>query len=308
MKWLCFAVIAGLCSGQAMAETTVITGVRTWHMTDGKSRRLKLIMLTPDGKHAYFSDGKNKGQIPAVAVESLVPEEREVLEGVHSGKVTLCKVEGLSMQLSWPTGKAPEYLVGLQAGEAREWKHVSGKAIQARLVNLTDDDVSLLVGETFSLVAIRDLSEADRQHLEKVKRGNVTVAFSGALELLNGGWDKGPSYSVSVSSERFAALGELGGDFQKALNASLKAAGEKLPEGKWKFISLSEYTCSRPNFAAADAKLPMLYEATFALEGTGVRAARDAWPLTVTPVQWPGDPELILHVTADGEILKAQRQ
>jgi hypothetical protein len=307
MKWLRFVAILGLCFGHALAEPTVITGVRTWHMADGKSRRLKLVMLSPDGKFAYFHDGKSKGQIPPVAITLLVPEERALLEGLHAGTVTLCKVEGLSMQLHMPTGNAPEYLEGWKAGETREWRHVNGKSIQARLVNLTDDDVSLLVGEAITLVAIRDLSDVDREHLEKLKRGNAAMASAAPLEVVNHGWNGGPGYSASVSAERFAALAELGSGFEKALDAALKAAGEKLPEGKWEFVSLREYTSHRPRLVSADAKLPLLYEASFVLEAAGVRAAKEVWPLTVTPVQWPGVPMLLLHLTADGEILKAER-
>ena len=306
VKWLPLVAILGICLGQVMAETTVITGVRTWHMTDGKSRRLKLLQLSPDGKFAYFHDGKAKGQIPPVAITSLVPEERALLEGLHAGTVSLCKVEGLSMLPNMPTGKVPEHLEGLQAGETREWKHVNGKSIQARLVNLTDDDVSLLVGETVSLVAIRDLSDADREHLEKVKGGKGTTSSAAPLEVVNHGWDGGPRYSASVSAERFAVLAELGSGFEKALDAALKAAGEKLQEGTWEFQSLREYTSSRPNHVNADAKLPLLYEASILLEPVGVRAAKEVWPLTVTPDTWPGPPTVLLHLTADGEILEAK--
>jgi hypothetical protein len=308
VKWLPLVAILGICLGQVMAETAVITGVRTWHMTDGKSRRLRLIMLAPDGKHAYFHDGKNKGQIPPVAISSLVPEERALLEGLHAGTVALCKVDGLSMQLNMPTGKAPEYLEGLKAGDTREWKHVNGKSIQARLVNLTDDDVSLLVGESISLVAIRDLSDADREHLEKVKRGNAGMASAAPLVIVSHRWDGGPGYSASVSAERFAALADLGSGFDKALDAALKAAGEKLPEGAWEFVSLREYTVNRPNLVATDAKLPLLYEAYFALDFAAVRPSRTAWPLSTTSERWPGNHMLLLHVTADGEILKTERQ
>ena len=306
MKWLRFVAILGLCFAPVMAESTVITGVRTWHMTDGKARRLRLIQLSPDGKFAYFHDGKSKGQIPPVAIDLLVPEERTLLEGLHAGTVTLCKVKGLSMLPNMPTGKVPEIVETLQAGETREWKHANGKSIQARLVNLTDDDVSLLVGETISLVALKDLSDADRKHLETVKGGNAALASAGPIEVVNQGWDGSPSYSASVGAERFAELAELGSGFETVLDAVLKAAEEKLPEGKWEFLSLREYTCHRPHQVKADAKLPLLYEASFILEPAGVRGAREAWPLTVTPDKWPGDPMLILHLTADGEILKTE--
>jgi hypothetical protein len=306
MKWLRFVAILGICLGQAMAETTVITGVRTWHMADGKSLRMKLLRLSPDGRFAYFHDGKMKGPIPPVAITSLVPEERALLEGLHAGTVSLCKVEGLSMQLNMPTGKVPELVEGLQAGETREWKHVNGKAIQARLVNLTDDDVSLLVGESVSLVAIRDLSEADRGYLEKLKGGNAATASAGPLEVINQSWDGGPRYSASVSAERFAALAELGSGFEKALDAALKASGEKLPKGGWEFQSLREYVAHRPNHAKAEAKLPLLYEASILLEQAGVRAAKEVWPLTITPDNWEGPPTVLLHLTSDGEILEAK--
>ena len=306
MKWLPFVAILGISLGQAMAETAVITGVRTWHMTDGKSRRLKLLQMSPDGNFAYFHDGKSKGQIPPVAINSLVPEERALLEGLHAGTVKLCKVEGLSMQLNMPTGKVPELIEGLHAGETREWKHVNGKSIPARLVNLTDDDVSLLVGETVSLVAIRDLSEADRDYLDKLKGGKTPTASAAPLEVINHGWDGGPTYSASLPAERFAVLAEQGSGFEKALDAALKAAGEKLPEGAWEFQSLKESNSVRPNHVKADAKLPLLYEATILLEPAGVRAAKEVWPLTVTPDKWPGPPTLLLHLTADGEILEAK--
>jgi len=285
----------------------LITGVRTWHMTDGKSRRLKLLQMSPDGKFAYFHDGKSKGQIPPVAIASLVPEERALLEGLHAGTVSLCKVDGLSMLPNMPTGKVPGLVETLQAGETREWKHVNGKSISARLVNLTDDDVSLLVGEAISLVAIRDLSDADRGYLEKLMRGNAATASAAPVEVVNFGWDGGQRYSASIQAERFADLAEQGGGFQKALDAVLKAVGEKLPEGAWEFQSLREYTCHRPNHVKPDARLPLLYQASIRLEPAGVRAAKEVWPLTISPDGWPGDPTLLLHLTADGEILKAER-
>ncbi|MCW1924591.1 hypothetical protein OKA05_18650 [Luteolibacter arcticus] len=306
MKWRRLLATCVLCLGQGMAEPEVITGVRTWHMADGKSRRLKLLQLSPDGKFAYFHDGKAKGKIPPVSIDALVPEERQVLERLHSGAVVLCKVPDLSMLPDMPVGKAAELIPQLRAGDTRQWHHANGKVIEARLVNLTDDDVSLLAGESISRVALGDLSEADLKYLDGLKKGDSAVAGVAPIEVFRHGWEENPSYSVSLTPARHASLVQRGSGFEAALDASLKAATAKMPPGSWQFLSLEEHPASRNPEAAADAKVPLLYQATFALETAGYRAARTAWPLTVTPENWQGPPELILHVTADGEILTAK--
>lgn len=306
MKWHRLLAIIVLCLGQGMAEPEVITGVRTWHMADGKSRRLKLIQLSPDGRFAYFHDGKAKGKIPPVAIDALVPEERKIMEQLHAGALVLCKEPGLSMRPDMPVGKAPELIPQLQAGEAREWRHSSGKSVQARLVNLTDDDVSLLTGESISRVALADLSEADLKYLEGLKKGGATVSGAAPIEVFRHGWEDHPSYTVSLMPDRHASLAQRGSGFEVVLEASLKAVAAKLPAGSWQFLSLEEHPASPDPEAPADAKVPLLYQATFALETAGLRPARATWPLTVTPEDWDGAPELILHVTADGEVLTAK--
>jgi hypothetical protein len=297
-RWLVMYLL-GLVS--AMAEPAVITGVRDWHLTDGRSRRLKLIQLTADGKFAYFQDGRSKGPIPAVPVDSLVPEERALLADVHAGRVTLCKVKGLNMTPVGPSGKVrPDDWPG---GDVREWRHVNGRTITARLVNLADDEVSLLVKDTVSKVAIRDLSAGDAAYLDKLKRGAEEVVLSAEATLYCAAWDGSPSFRAEVSHKKYVALADLGSGFEDAMRAALKEAEEKLPEGAWQFVGLEEREAHKRPLTPADEKVPWVYVATFALEPSAYRVARELWPLSTTPQSFPGPRELWLILTAEGEIL-----
>ncbi|MES2997271.1 MAG: hypothetical protein V4733_10725 [Verrucomicrobiota bacterium] len=299
-RFLCCAVIS-LLAMKSQGQENVITGIRTWRLADGTAKRLQLVYVPENASAAYFSASPGKKNLP-VPMARFSPEDQSVLREVASKKTRLCLAHEIPMRLDFPVGpaklSASDFYLG---GDLREWKHADGKSILARVVNLTDEDVSLLAQRSISRVALSDLSPEDIAYLERLKRKKESVLQIGDVQVEAGGWEGGPSHYVLIDYEEFVDFAKLPAGFEIALETALETAEKAFPPDTWKLAEFTETSSHTKKLR----RTMFVYTAEFSLKPKSYQIAKRKWPASTTPTSWPGEKCVILYLAADGTLLSA---
>jgi hypothetical protein len=279
---------------QAMGEEVlpkVTTGSKTWSMADGGTRKLRFVEF---GKHpdiATFQWGAAPGGIPLATFSA---ESRTFLDAIRDGRIKLLKTPGLSAEANFPSGPLRDPFVrDYRVGILREWTHRNGRKVTASMINLTDEVVSLLIGDKVWNLAMEDVSEADRQYLEEVKAGKERTEPL-RVSLGRHSWEKENGRDVSISG--YQVLGEPANDrrFEEAMARAIATVSSKLERDYWEFHELREVQVSRPlstNYwgllAPPDHSVvgpeAVYYQATFLLNPRVRAKAVGVWPYSVSP-------------------------
>lgn len=291
------------------------TGARQWQLSDGKSLRLRFIGFVNDGKSATFKSSDSASFIKPLSV--FTKEEQAVFDSLKSGSLKLVDTPGLCLNPNFPTGKLdPEARENGRYwyGETRFWENAGGKRVKARLVSLTDEDVSVVVEDSVARISLAVLSAPDLAYLDQVKRGKA-VFFADRVMLTTSSWENSRLFRFMISGEHYAALAEGKGDFETALASALRHVGSKLKKGDWELERFSEVEISAPvhprigNVIVSNrTRKPCCYEAKFILTKNAEKEARNLWPWNMSPPSWQPLPQLSICVLADGEIPAAELQ
>lgn len=324
MKQICLLLAALGISGSGFAETgpphdppvrdTVVTGSRKWRMADGSEQRLRLTgFFQKNVAYGRFSSSTSNTSFP---LERFAKEEQEVFSAVKKGDLKLVTTSGLSMNPDFPVGKltvetrrAYRYWLG----ESRTWEKTDGKRVESRLICLTDEDVSLLIGDTVGRVSLNDLAPADLDYIERLKRGEARV-YPEYVQILQHGWGNAPSNRARLAGERYVGLVKQGSNFEAALAGAISHVSTKLERSKWNLVAFTEQKVHPPsemyppsiNFGNTPEPTPFYYIAEFSLLKDGEEKSRAIWPYNTTPRSWRGSPMLQIYVMADGEIVPAE--
>lgn len=310
-------VAAGQASADADSE--IVTGARAWRMADGTTKRMRFTGFTGFTKNENYGQFQSGNAAPGgKAFKDFAAEEQAVFSAFRSGKLKLLSTPGLCMNPDFPTGKLPDWMKQdpqFWLGETRTWENSYGKRVEARLICLTDEDVSLLIGENVSRVPLKELSAADITYLHQLKTGGQRT-YSDKVNIGHISWDGGETYTVAVSGEKYAALSKQGSKFEESLEAALRHVGSKQERNKLELESFTETLWPPPNGTHAfdtqkavpqKEERPYLYVAEFFIKKSAEAETRRIWPLQTTPKSWRGPPVLLIYVTADGSILEAER-
>lgn len=302
--------------GAPHLDAEIVTGSRTWRMADGTTQRLRFTGFTKNEQYGLF---QYRNAAPGgKAFKDFSTEEQAVFAAFRSGKLKLVSTPGLCMNPDFPIGKLPGRMKEdpqFWLGEMRIWENSSGKRVEARLICLTDEDVSLLIGEMVSRVPLKELSDGDITYVQQLKNGGRRT-YSDKVDIGGCSWDGGESHTVAISGEKYANLAKQGGNFEEALKAVFHHVGSKQMENKLELESFTETLCPPPSGthssdtnAAIPQKeeRPYLYDAEFSIKKSSEAEMRRIWPLQISPKSWPGRPRLHIYATADGNVLEAQR-
>jgi hypothetical protein len=162
------------------------------------SLALQKTNITDSSKHGSAAPGGK-------AFNDFAKEEQAVFAAFRSGKLKLLSTPGLCMNPDFPNGKLPAWMKEdpqFWLGETRTWENSGGKRVEARLICLIDEDVSLLIGEIVSRVPLKELSAADISYLQQLKVGGRT-AYSDKVNIGHISWDGGEPYTVAISGEKW---------------------------------------------------------------------------------------------------------
>jgi len=288
--------------------TVVITGARSWRMADGTVHRLRFTGFSKDGVYPLFQLPKGR---EAKSPSAFAAEDRAVLDALKSGSLKLSTAPGLCMMPDFPNGPIdPDMLHFQWLGETRTWENTNGKRVEARLICLTDEDVSLLIGGNVARVPLKNLGSSDLAYLERLKRG-LEPCFPDRIAVVGYGWERGPSHSVYLSGEQYVRLVKRGGDFEKAFAAVIRYVSSQLDSELWELVSFSESLAPAApesnSILSSPAKIegrPYMYVGEFFLKKKGELKSRSQWPLNISPRSWPGTPTLRIYATATGDILE----
>jgi hypothetical protein len=302
--------------GTSHADTGIVTGARVWRMADGTTKRLRFTGFAKNEQYGMFQSGN--AAPGGKAFKDFATEEQAVFAAFKSGKLKLVSTPGLCMNPDFPIGKLPGWMKEdphFWTGETRTWENSRGKRIEGRLVCLTDDDASLLIGETVSRVPLKELSEGDIAYLQQLKGGGKRT-YADKVNIGQVSWDGGEPYTVAISGEKYAALARQGSNFQEALNVVLRHIGSKRMGNKLELESFTETLWPPPSETHSfdtqktvpqREQRPYLYVAEFLIQQSAETEARLVWPLQTTPKSWGGPPTLQIYVAADGSILAAEK-
>lgn len=302
------------------ADSTIITGARTWRMANGSTKRLRFECFTKHEGVAEFQSGGEASR--PLKLKDFADEEQAVFAALKDGRLKLTSTPGLSLHANFPTGKN---VLGLEhselwLGETRKWENSQGKIVEARLISLTDEDVSLLIGDMVSRVPFRVLSPPDMDYIQELKAGRRRT-YPDRVKMFGNRYEGGEPYAISISGEKYADLAERGSNFEVALEAAFlhvksMLVAHKLDAKSLELGSFTEEMSWPPQeitsyFAIKaipkDGIKPHIYEAEFYIKQSAVAKTRRIWPLQMTPLSWPGAPMLHIYVAADGSILDAKR-
>lgn len=319
--WTLLPLVLGLGGMAAAGEGTeqsdaeIVTGARTWRMADGTTNRLRFTGFTKNEQYGLFQSGN--AAPGGKAFKDFASEEQAVFTAFRSGKLKLVSTPGLCMNPDFPIGKLPGWMKEdpkFWMGETRTWENSRGKRIEARLVCLTDEDVSLLTGEIVSRVPFKELSDGDIAYLQELKGGGKRT-YSDKVNIGQVSWDGGEPYTVAISGEKYAALAKQGSNFEGALKAVFRHIGSKRIGNKLELESFTETLWPPPNGTSSfdtqkavphREQRPYLYVAGFSIQKSAEAEARLVWPMQTTPKSWGGPPTLQIYVSADGSILEAE--
>jgi len=172
--------LAGLffLTGQGWGKE-VITGLRTWRFTDGSELRAGL-HTAKDGNAVLTTNNRK----PPIPFGKFIPEHRKILEQVAGGEVELLEDprSGVQNYISVRTEDPDWVLRHSLIGRERGWTRRDGKTAKGSLVNITDDEIHLLIGDTIWKMMVADMSDADLAYLDGINRG-TEQAFPARLDV-----------------------------------------------------------------------------------------------------------------------------
>lgn len=302
--------------GATRPDTELVTGARTWRMTDGTTKRLRFTGFTKNEPYGLFQYGN--AAPGGKALKDFAAEEQAVFAAFRSGKLKLVTTPGLCMNPDFPNGKLPGWMretPQFWLGETRTWENSRGKRVEARLICLTDEDVSLLTGEMVSRVPLNELSSGDMAYLQQLKAGGQRT-YSDKVNIGQMSWEGGEPHTVAISGEKYVALAKQGSNFEEALKAVFRHVKSKQEGNKLELVSFTESLWPLPSGTHSfdtqkaipqNEKRPHLYVAEFFIQKSSESGTRFIWPLQTTPKSWPGQATLRIYATADGSILDAER-
>lgn len=298
-------------SAQADSTPAFITGSRKWRMADGSEQPLRLTRILKDNYGGFQTATVNK----VLSLDLFAKEEQEVFAAVKNGSVKLVTTPGLYMQLDFPTGKmdaGTRYDRGHWVGETRIWKNTDGKSLTSRLICLTDEHVFLLNGDSVGRVPLTGLGPDDQAYIERLKRGEARM-FPDRVQILQYGWDGGPSHRARLEGERYAALAEKAGNFEVALAGAMRHVSSKLDPSAFELLNFQEQRVHAPSAMHPPGRphiiphtSPVYYTAEFLLNRRSLADARRHWPYNTSPSSWQGAPLLQIYLMADGEVVPAE--
>lgn len=303
-----FALAEPVPVNDPLTPPRITTGTRDWRMRDGSIKRLRFINFTNNGKSAEILEPGNRS---VVSLLKFAEEEQEVFKALKDGSLKLVTTPDLCMEPNFPNGKL-KWVEGIlhYCGALRTWENANGKHIKARLICLTDMDVSLLMaGDTVGRVRLDNLSPADLAYLERIKSGAEPLYADRKIWPHIGWGDADYRIMLEITGEHAAALADKGSDFENALASVLQHVASKLEPNQWELDSFVEdhsFELNRPG-SGDQKKCAFLYTARFAIDKSVKEKAREYWPLTVNPKSWTAPPGLMIYVWADGEIAKVIR-
>ena len=224
----------------------LLTGSRQWRMMDGSTRRLRFIEFTDQGKSGVFQPpvGPSENKL----LGAFAKEEQEIFAALKNGTHKIVAIPGLCLNPDFPSGKLERGAMmegDYWYGETRSWVNTAGKRVTARLICLTDEDVSLIVGDSVARVPLANLSAPDLTYLARLKLGQADL-FAGQVMLNSPSWENSPDFRFAITGEHYAALAKRKGDFEGALASALRHVGSKLKKGDWELESFSEIPLDAP--------------------------------------------------------------
>lgn len=278
-------------------------------MADGSTRKLRFVEFGKNPALATFQWGAAPG---GMLLSDFSAESRAFLDAIRDGRIKLLKTPGLSALADFPAGPVRhDPLFYQRVGVLRDWTRLDGRKVQACMINLNDEVVSLVIGEKVWNLATSDLSDTDLRYLDEVKAGRErTVPLIVPLTGYPWAHDK----ELIISANGHQVIGEPANDrrFEEALTRVIAMVGAKLDKACWEFHELRELEVTKPPagngwelLAPADpAEFPthtVFYKAVFRLTPQGRTKAAGIWPHSVSPVGWEGSPELVIDLAPNAE-------
>jgi hypothetical protein len=310
----CGLLLAGV--GMADEAGGLTTGSKPWKMADGSTQRLRLVKLAGD-RGEFQAQAGAVGKMP---LSLFAPEEQKIFTELEAGSLKLVATPGLNLHPDMPPGKiTADFFEAFTywIGEKRSWQRKDGKKLEACLINLTEDRVSLIVRDTIYNLPIADLSVADHDYLSRLKRGEARM-YAERVDIGGMGYGGTPAgnHIVSIPGEHYAALSGKE-DFEKALQAVMDHVGSRLKKDEWSLDSFTEERTDKPipprSYHAAPVPAgegneltPPVYVAEIKLKNQAVRDAERHWPASITPRAWNPQRQVRIYATADGLIIPAR--
>lgn len=311
----CFILV-----GEAVGEekqAVLTTGSRPWKMADGSMQRLRFVKS--EGGRVLF-----QGKIGAAGYMDrglFAPEEQAAIQALESGTVKLVSTPGLGVHPDFPAGKVSEEerkIGHYWLGEGRTWQHANGKRVEARLINLSDDRVSLLAGNTVANLSPAHLGPEDLAYLERIKTGAARM-YPDMVTIGGMGWGgTNHAYQAVVPGERYAAAAAAGGTFEEVLATCVREVAGKLDAKLWTLLSFTEEAAPAPvagprsyhSIPADPSKEtpPRAYRAVFHIKKDGLRKAEQLWGHAMSPKDGSSSRGLYLHALADGKLVKTEKE
>ncbi len=279
------ALLAGACmlgTAGRLAAKDVITGLRTWRFTDGSELRAGL-RTARDGNAVLRTDSPK----PPIPFDKFIPDHRKILEQVAGGEVELLDDprSGMGNYLSVKSDDMDWLLRYSVIGRERVWTRKDGKTAKGALLNISDDEVHLLIGDAVWKMMVADLEAADLVYLDGINRGAEQV-FPARLEVtfqlpVPGGkpghtslWIDGSRFMDSKPTINFeGALAKA----KAEISAKMASTVWSLREVKEEKIAPIEYHEKRmAGYSAGDGRA--CYEITFTIAERKVADACRLFP------------------------------
>jgi hypothetical protein len=281
-----FPLVAAVCLlGTASQAKEVITGLRTWRFTDGSELRGGLRSVK-DGSAILGTSGPK----PPIPFEKFIPEHRKILEQVANGEVELLDDprSGVQNTISIGDGGTDQVLRYSIIGRERVWTRKDGKTAKGRLVNITDDEIHLLIGGDIWKMMVADMDAADLAYLDGINRG-TEQAFPARLDVsfsLPAPDGKQGYTALWIDGARFMDS-KPGLNFEGALakakaeiSSKMAATAWSLREVKEEKIGPIEYHEKRmAGYSAGNGR--SCYAITFTISGSKVADARRHFPVNI---------------------------
>lgn len=286
-RWTGVVLMMLACVGIASAKD-VITGIRTWKFTDGTELRAGLRSVK-DGSAVL---GVKKSNSP-IGFEKFVPEHRDILEKVASGEIELLDDprSGMGNTLSAGSGSTEWVLVHSAIGRERIWTKKDGKTAKGSLVNITDDEIDLLIGNIIWKMKVSDLGDADLAYLDGINRGTEEVV-PGRINLpfsLPGPGKQEGHVDLWIGGARFMDS-RPSMTFEDALAKAKEEISSKLASTAWKLsevmdmkVGTSEYLEKRIA-GYPSGKFRSCYQVRFTISERKISDARRFFPDNVDSV------------------------
>lgn len=306
-SWLFSGLLFGvimLASSTALLAQKQITGVRTWELADGTKQRASL-WITKVGKMSFTGEDE---KMRVVKEEQFSEKHREIVREVKAGNLKIAdRVGKIQSLVSVPTND-PKWVEDLDfsrmCGEKRKWLRKDGKSVEGELVNITDDEIHLLIKGEVWKVSVEDLSEDDRAYLDRAVAGEVNAQvkkvdfperefFVYGEEKIANRW---------ISGERFMDDLKPRITMEQAAQIACNRLLEHVKRDEWRIKEVQEFPIvPRPFTFLSDGKVGRgpcrsCFIVRFDLAETAVKKLQKVFPYSRGRTSW----ELAIHLFDDG--------